>query len=95
MKKTGVTLGLALVVLFWCGGMLLSSLSTATLPLQRKAQDLGFPAVNCLYCHNENFPKKGAVSHNDRGTWLIGEKTKRNAKEVDPAWLKDYPGNKK
>jgi hypothetical protein len=35
------------------------------------------------------------MSHNERGKWLVAEKAKRGAKEVDPAWLKDYPGDKK
>ena len=35
------------------------------------------------------------MTHNDRGKWLVAEKAKRNAKEVDPAWLKEYPGDKK
>jgi hypothetical protein len=34
------------------------------------------------------------VSHNERGQWLIAEKAKRKAAEVDAAWLKDYPGGK-
>jgi hypothetical protein len=48
-----------------------------------------------MYCHNEKLPKKGAVSHNERGKWLIAQKEKKAAKEVDAAWLKDYPGDKK
>ena len=40
-------------------------------------------------------PKKGESTNNDRGKWLVAEKTKRNAKEVDGAWLKDYTGDKK
>jgi hypothetical protein len=95
MKKSSATLGLTLVFLFWCGGMLVSGMSTATLPIQKKAKELGFPVENCLYCHNEKLPKKDAVSHNERGNWLIAEKAKRNAKEVDPAWLKDCPVGKK
>ncbi len=95
MKKSGSSLGLAVAVLVWCGGMLLSGTSSATLPLQKKAKELGFPADNCMYCHNEKLPKKGAVTHNDRGKWLIAEKEKQKAKVVDPAWLKDYPGDKK
>ena len=94
MKKTGTGLGLAIVLLVWCGGMLLSGVSSATLDIQKKAKAAGIDATNCLYCHSEKLPKKGAVTHNDRGNWLIKEKEKRNAKEVDPAWLKDYPGDK-
>jgi hypothetical protein len=62
----------------------------ATLDMQKKAKAAGFPVTNCLYCHNEKLPKKGAVTHNDRGKWLIAEKEKRKAKEIDFAWLKEY-----
>ena len=95
MKKSRTDLGVAGILLFWCAWMLLSGTSSATLPIQKKAKEAGLPAENCLYCHNEKLPKKDAVTHNDRGKWLIAEKTKRNAKEVDPAWLKDYPADKK
>ena len=95
MKKSSSTVGSAGILLFWAGWMLLSSTSTATLPMQKKAKELGFPVGNCLYCHNEKLPKKGAVTHNARGEWLIAEKAKREAKEVDVAWLKEYPGDKK
>ena len=95
MKKTGSGLGLAIVVLLWCGGMLFSDESSAKLSIQKQAKDAGIPASNCLYCHGEKLPKKDAVTHNDRGNWLIKEKEKRKAAEVDGAWLKDYPGDKK
>ena len=95
MKKSRTGLGVAGVAVFWCAWMLLSGTSSATLPIQKKAKEAGFPADNCMYCHNEKLPKKDAVSHNDRGKWLIAEKAKRAAKEVDPAWLKDYPADKK
>jgi hypothetical protein len=93
--KGSPRLGLIAVVVFWASWILLSGTSSATLPMQKKAKELGFDATNCLYCHNEKLPKKGAVTHNDRGKWLIAEKEKRGAQEVDPAWLKDYPGDKK
>jgi hypothetical protein len=64
--------------------------ASATMPLQKKAKEAGIAATSCLYCHNEKLPKKGAVTHNDRGKWLLAEKGKRRAKEADPAWLKDY-----
>jgi hypothetical protein len=95
MRKFGSSLGLAVVLLLWCGGMLLSDVSSATLKMQKQAKELGIPAENCLYCHNEKLPKKDAVTHNDRGKWLIAEKEKRKAKEVDVSWLKDYPADKK
>jgi len=62
----------------------------ATMDMQKKAKAAGFPAANCLYCHNEKMPKKGASTNNARGQWLAAEKDKRQAKEIDVAWLKDY-----
>ena len=69
--------------------------ASATMPIQKKAKELGYPAQSCLYCHGEKLPKKGAMTHNERGKWLVAEKEKRKAKEVDPAWLKDYTEPKK
>jgi hypothetical protein len=94
MKKKS-RFALAAVSLFWGGWLVLTGSSSATLPIQKKAKELGFAAENCLYCHNEKLPKKGAATHNARGEWLKAEKAKRGAKEVDPSWLKDYPGEKK
>lgn len=62
----------------------------ATLEIQKKAKAAGYPATNCLYCHNEKLPKKGAVSHNDRGKWLLAQKEAKKAKEIDLSWLKEY-----
>jgi hypothetical protein len=62
----------------------------ATLDMQKKAKELGFPVKDCLYCHGEKLPKKGAVTNNERGKWLVAEKEKRKAKQVDISWLKDY-----
>ncbi len=95
MKGRGSKIGLAAVSFFWAGWIALTSTSSATLTMQKKAKELGFAADNCMYCHNEKLPKKGAVTQNDRGKWLVAEKEKRGAKEVDVAWLKDYPGDKK
>lgn len=95
MRRSRMDLGIGAVLMFWCAWILLSGTSSATLTIQKGAKDAGFPATNCLYCHNEKLPKKEAFSHNARGEWLKAEKTKRGAKEVDPKWLKDYPGDKK
>jgi hypothetical protein len=92
MRKRGSFVGLIGILAFWAGWIALSGVSSATLPIQKKAKELGFEATNCMYCHNEKLPKKGAMSHNERGKWLLGQKEKKGAKEVDPAWLKDYPG---
>jgi hypothetical protein len=62
----------------------------ATMDMQKKAKAAGFPVTNCMYCHNEKLPKKGAVTSNDRGKFLEEQKAKKAAKEIDVAWLKDY-----
>jgi len=93
--KSGSKLGFGAVLFSWACWMLLAGTSSATLPISKKAKELGYPVANCLYCHNEKLPKKGAATHNERGKWLIAEKQKRGVKEVDPAWLKDYPGAEK
>lgn len=85
--RGGVTVALL------CVGTLLAGtgVANATLPIQKKAKALGFPATNCLYCHADKLPKKDAAKLNDRGKWLVVEKEKRQAtKEVDASWLKDY-----
>lgn len=92
--KNRSRIAVAGLLFFWAAWMLFTGTSSATLSLQKKAKALGMPADNCLYCHNEKLPKKGAVTHNERGKWLMAQKQTRNAKEVDPAWLKDYPGEK-
>lgn len=72
-----------------------ASSSFATMPIQKKAKDAGFPAANCLFCHNEKLPAKGKVTNNDRGTFLVKQKEEKKAKEVDVAWLKDFVEPKK
>ena len=69
--------------------------SEATLLIQKKAKEAGFPSNNCLYCHNEKMPTKGTVTHNERGTYLVKEKETRKPKDVDVAWLKDFVEVKK
>jgi len=95
MKRKESGTGLVAIALFWAGWMALTATSSATLPMQKKAKELGFAVQACTFCHGEKLPKKGAMTLNDRGKWLVAEKGKRGAKEVDVAWLKEYPGDKK
>ena len=88
MKKT--TVGLASATLAVGLSLGFAGRADATAEMQKKAKAAGFPATGCLYCHGEKLPKKGAVTHNDRGKFLIAEKEKRKAKEIDCTWLKDY-----
>lgn len=70
--------------------------SHATLPIQKQAKVAGFPATNCLYCHNEKLPVKGkTVTHNERGAFLVKMKEAKKAKEVDVTWLKEFVETKK
>ena len=93
MKK-GSRLGLLAVLLFWSGWAVFSGTSSADMAIQKQAKAAGIDASNCQYCHVDKLPKKDAHAFNDRGKWLVEQKEKKNAKAVDGAWLKDYPGKK-
>ena len=81
----------AIATLVFCSSwMLLTGASEATMNIQKQAKDAGVKVDNCQYCHVDKMPKTGAAAANDRGKWLVAEKDKRKAKEVDGAWLKDY-----
>jgi hypothetical protein len=94
VTKSGSRVAGAVVAAAWVLGMLVVGTSQATLPISKKAKELGYPVENCQYCHVDKLPKKEKNDPNERGQWLRDEKKKRGAKEVDPAWLKDYPGGK-
>jgi len=94
MRKSGSKVGFIAMALFWAGWIAFSSVSHATLPIQKKAKELGYPATNCQYCHVEKLPKKGAVSHNERGKWLYDDQQARKLKAPDLEKLKDFPGGK-
>ena len=59
-------------------------------PFVAKARKFG--AKDCKFCH---ISAEGGSPHNARGNWLIKEKERRNADEVDPGWLVDYKPAKK
>jgi hypothetical protein len=95
MKKTrGVLVAAAAAYVAAVG---LEGLVQAKAAWVKKSKDMGLPAENCLYCHTEKMPKKDTFkvdALNDRGKWLVSEKDKRKAKEIEVEWLKDYPGGK-
>ena len=88
LKTTVATILTAAAVLGAAGS------ASATIAMQKKAKEAGLEVQNCLYCHNEKLPKKGASTYNQRGEWLRTQKQKRQAKEVDAAWLKEYKEKK-
>jgi hypothetical protein len=62
-----------------------------------KAKEKGYPARNCQYCHVSPVPTKDTFKPddlNERGKWLVAERDKQKAKDVDVDWLKNYPGGK-
>jgi len=61
----------------------------------KEGERVGLPGRELLVLPRREAAKKDAVTYNDRGKWLKAEKQKRNAKEVDVSWLKEYPGEKK
>jgi hypothetical protein len=95
MSKAGMKVGLAVALAAvgtWLAG---TGVATATMPIQKKAKEPGGPAASCQYCHEDKLPKKEAHKFNERGHWLVEQKEKKKAKEVDVAWLKDYVEKKK
>jgi hypothetical protein len=68
-----------------------ASSAWATMPMMKDAKQAGIEVKGgCLFCHVDKLPKKGKAENNDRGKWLVAEKEKRQAKEIDVTWLKDY-----
>jgi hypothetical protein len=94
MRTRGTRIGAMVALLVWCGWIGLTSISTATMDIQKQAKAVGADAKNCQFCHTVSLPKKGegAKQLNERGQWLQAQKEKKGAKEVDGAWVKDYPG---
>ena len=54
--------------------------------MQTKARELKIPEGNCLACHGSEIP----AALNQRGHWLVAQKSTRGAKAYDMAWLKDF-----
>jgi hypothetical protein len=71
--------------------------ASATPQLFSEATKQGLPAQNCQYCHVSKVPQKNSYKPddlNDRGKWLMTEKDKQRATDVEADWLKQYPGGK-
>src|SRR5215469_553281 len=77
-------------VIFVAGAIeLISSESVAYPPFLFKAKKFG--AKDCTFCH---LNAEGGPPWNDRGKWLIQEKEKRKADQIDVEWLAEYkPGS--
>ena len=56
-------------------------------PFLKQAQELGYEAKNCTFCHQT---PKGGKGWNERGLWLKSQKKERKAPIVEVKWLKQY-----
>lgn len=70
-----------------------SSPADAKLKFVKQAKDQGFTYIqSCASCHVDKMPKAAAKGEpfGEIGKWLLAQKAKNKAAEVDVAWLKDY-----
>lgn len=78
-------------ILIAAAALILAVPAQAKMPWVKKAQEAGFVEVkDCKACHVGMAKKGGDMS--ERGKFLMDTKTKKNATEVDLAWLKEYKG---
>lgn len=93
MNRTAVMTTVAAALVF----AVPSGVALANPEMTVKAKQAGYPVQSCQYCHVSALPKKEDYKPddlNDRGKWLVAEKTKQNPKAVSIDWLKNYPGGK-
>ncbi|MDP2138381.1 MAG: hypothetical protein Q8J74_11080 [Candidatus Didemnitutus sp.] len=62
----------------------------AKLAWNKKAKKYDPAVTSCTACHVPEKPKKDDPL-SERGLWLVAEKERLGAKEVNLEWLKDYP----
>ncbi len=67
----------------------------AKLAWNKKARAFDAGVTGCTSCHVNEKPKKKGEPLGERGKWLLEQKEKRQAKDMDLSWLKDYPNNGK
>ena len=72
--------------LFWVACALYAAGTTQAYPpfLKQAAQ---FGAQDCTFCHQK---PEGGEGWNQRGNWLLAEKTKRKADKIEVAWLTEF-----
>ena len=67
----------------------------AKLAWNKKARAFDAGVTACTSCHVNEKPKKKGEPLSERGQWMMDQKEKRQAKDIDLTWLKDYPNNGK
>ncbi|MBP1628909.1 MAG: hypothetical protein H6Q00_3384 [Holophagaceae bacterium] len=73
------------------GLLALSVTAQAKAPWTVKAKAVDSGVKNCDSCHTNGMKAKKGDPLTERGNWLVAEKGKKKAAEVDPAWLANYP----
>lgn len=67
--------------------------ANAKIAFVKKAKDAGFTYItSCTSCHVDKMPKAASKGEpfNEVGKFLMAQKAKNKATEVDVAWLKGY-----
>ncbi len=83
MRIRSAKLSLALII---PAVVMLSAPASQALPtFLTRAEKYG--AKNCAFCHTR---PSGGNAFNDRGKWLVAEKKRRNARQVNVDWLAEY-----
>jgi hypothetical protein len=88
MKKRLLKLALVLVVPIMLFGSTTPT-SQAFPPFLAKAEKFG--AKDCAFCHAT---AAGGKTWNARGRWLMAEKKRRGADQIDVEWLANYKSKK-
>ena len=87
-KHMHKTARLPLIVLFVIIYLLVLIKPSFTYPnYMQQARAQNYPASNCSYCH---LTVSGGRGWNERGLWLIEQKKKLKADDINVAWLKRY-----
>ena len=84
-----LTVAVGVFAVLWCTPV------QAKLAWNKKSRALDAGVTACTSCHVNEKPKKKGEPMSERGQWLMDQKAKRQAKDIDLTWLKDYPNNGK
>lgn len=63
----------------------------AKLAWNKKARAFDPGVIGCTSCHVNEKPKKKGEPLTERGQWMMDQQAKRQTKDIDLSWLKDYP----
>lgn len=82
-----------LFILAAAAALTVGSTAQAKPAFVKKAKEMGFDYIqNCQSCHVDKLPKKDAKGEpfSEIGKFLMDEKGKHKAEEIDLNWLKGY-----